>query len=89
MQESSLAHTKRDCVHHIVWIPKYRRKVLHNECRKEVVEIIRELVGKKRGCETVGGRLLRPRSYLPPGAAEVLGLGDHGMHQREERTHHQ
>ena len=29
MTEQSLAHMKWDCVYHIVWIPKYRRKVLY------------------------------------------------------------
>ena len=33
MQEESSAHTKWDCTYHIVFIPKYRRKVLYGECR--------------------------------------------------------
>ncbi|MEG2024744.1 MAG: IS200/IS605 family transposase [Gordonibacter sp.] len=57
MNESSLAHTKWDCTYHIVWIPKYRRKVLYGEYRKEVGEIIRELIDKKKGCSIVEGVL--------------------------------
>jgi|GEM_PF-4100795 REP element-mobilizing transposase RayT len=31
MIEESLAHTTWDCTYHIVWIPKYRGKVLYGE----------------------------------------------------------
>lgn len=57
MNESSLAHTKWDCTYHIVWMPKYRRKVLYGEYRKEVGGIIRELIDKKKGCSIVEGVL--------------------------------
>ena len=42
MIEESLAHTTWDCTYHIVWIPKYRRKVLYGECRREVIEVVRQ-----------------------------------------------
>ena len=29
MAENSLSHTRWDCVYHVVWIPKYRRKVMY------------------------------------------------------------
>ena len=36
MDESqSLAHMKWECKYHIVWIPKYRRKVLYSPERTE------------------------------------------------------
>ena len=40
MDEISLAHSKYNCTYHIVWIPKYRRKALFGEYRKEMGEII-------------------------------------------------
>ena len=49
----SLAHTKWDCTYHIVWIPKYRRKVLYGEVRVEVRDILRRLVEAKDGVELV------------------------------------
>ena len=48
MIEESLAHTTWDCTYHIVWIPKYRRKVLYGECRKEVIEVVRQLLANKK-----------------------------------------
>ena len=39
----SLAHTKWNCKYHIVFAPKYRRKVFYGEKRAEIGKILREL----------------------------------------------
>ena len=44
MQEESSAHTKWDCIYHIVFIPKYRKKVLYGECRAEIRDTIKRLL---------------------------------------------
>ena len=48
----SLSHTKWNCKYHIVFAPKYRRKVFYQEKRAEVGKILRQL------CEWKGVRLL-------------------------------
>ena len=40
MDNQSLAHSKYNCTYHLVWIPKYRRKALFGEYRREMGEII-------------------------------------------------
>ena len=40
---NSLAHTKWNCKYHIVFAPKYRRKVFYGEKRVEIGQILREL----------------------------------------------
>ena len=40
---NSLSHTKWNCKYHIVFAPKYRRKVFFNENRLEIGKILREL----------------------------------------------
>ena len=44
----SLAHTTWNCKYHIVFAPKYRRKVFYKEKRREVGEILRTLCNWKR-----------------------------------------
>ena len=39
----SLTHTKWNCKYHIVFAPKYRRKVFYEEKRQEIGAILREL----------------------------------------------
>ena len=53
---SSLAHTKWDCKYHIVFAPKYRRKVFYEEKRLEIREILRKLCEWK-GVEIVEGEV--------------------------------
>ena len=47
MDESSLSHTRWKFQYHIVIIPKYRRKVIYKEIRKEIGEILRKLCDYK------------------------------------------
>ncbi|MBI3245961.1 MAG: IS200/IS605 family transposase [Deltaproteobacteria bacterium] len=43
----SLSHTKWECKYHVVFIPKYRRKVLYGQLRKYLGEVLRELARQK------------------------------------------
>lgn len=43
MGANSLSHTRWDCSYHIIFIPKYRRKIFFKEIRKEIGEILRTL----------------------------------------------
>jgi putative transposase len=42
-KQNSLAHTSWNCKYHIVFAPKYRRKVFYGEKRLEVGKILRQL----------------------------------------------
>jgi putative transposase len=43
----SLSHTKWDCKYHLVFIPKYRRKVLYAELRRYLGDVFRSLALQK------------------------------------------
>ncbi len=49
---NSLSHTKWNCKYHIVFAPKYRRKVFYEEKRLEVGKILRKL------CEWKGVKII-------------------------------
>ena len=40
MDNQSLSHSRYNCTYHIVFIPKYRRKVMFGVLRREVGEIL-------------------------------------------------
>ena len=40
---NSLAHTKWNCKYHVVFAPKYRRKVFFGEKKREIGEMLRKL----------------------------------------------
>jgi hypothetical protein len=55
----SLSHSKWDCRYHVVFIPKYRRKVLYGEIRRQPGQIFRELARQKE-CQIVEGHFPQP-----------------------------
>ena len=59
----SLAHSKWECKYHVIWIPKYRRKVLYGEKRRVVVETIKKWAGYK-GIEIIEGHAVLDHIHL-------------------------
>ena len=53
---NSITHTKWNCTYHIVFAPKYRRKVFYEEKRIEIREILRTLCQWK-GVEVIEGEI--------------------------------
>ena len=45
--ESSLSHTKWNCMYHIVFIPKYRRKSIYGKLRRDIGTYLRRLCDYK------------------------------------------
>ena len=43
----SLSHTKWNCMYHVVFAPKYRRKVFYGDKRLEIGQILRQLCNWK------------------------------------------
>ena len=59
----SLAHTKWNCKYHIVFAPKYRRKVFYQEKRESIRDIIRTLCQWK-GVEIIEGEICPDHIHL-------------------------
>ena len=74
----SLKHSVWDCKYHMVWIPKYRRKVLYGNLRKHLGEIFHELA-LQRECKIHEGHLVGDHVHMmisiPPkySVAQVAG----------------
>ena len=52
MNSKSLSHTKWKCQYHIVFIPKYRKKKLFGQMKRDVREILSTLC-KYKGVEII------------------------------------
>ncbi len=59
----SLAHTKWMCKYHIVFAPKYRRKVIYNQIRKDIGEILKALC-KYKGVEIIEGHMMPDHVHM-------------------------
>ncbi len=62
-QTNSLAHTKWMCKYYIVFSPKYRRKAIYNQIRRDIGEILRELC-KYKGVEIIEGHLMPDHVHI-------------------------
>ena len=65
----TLSHTTWNCKYHIVFAPKYRRKVFYGEKRQEIGAILRQLCKWKAGGDT----------------AKVQCFTIHGISERKEQ----
>lgn len=59
----SLAHTKWNCKYHVVFTPKYRRKVFFQEKREDIRDIIKTLCQWK-GVEIIEGEICPDHIHL-------------------------
>ena len=60
---NSLSHTKWVCKYHIVFTPKYRRKIIYNQYRESIREILKQLCAYK-GVEILDGHLMTDHVHM-------------------------
>ena len=75
---NSLNHTRWECKYHIVFIPKYRKKVLFGEIRRELGEVFHRLARQKESLIEEGhlmGDHVHMMISIPPkyAVAQVIG----------------
>lgn len=59
----SLSHVKWDCKYHVVFIPKYRRKIIYGRLRRGIGRILRDLCVQK-GVELLEGHALADHVHM-------------------------
>jgi len=59
----TLSHVRWDCKYHVVFIPKYRHKVLYGNIRRKVGAILRELA-RQRDVEILEGHLMADHVHM-------------------------
>ncbi|WP_405045381.1 IS200/IS605 family transposase [Paucilactobacillus suebicus] len=60
---NSLAHTKWLCKYHIVFTPKYRRKIIYNQYRRDLQGILR-LLCQYKGVKILEGHMMPDHVHL-------------------------
>ena len=62
-KHNSLSNTKWLCKYHIVFTPKYRRKIEFNQYERDIVNIIQRLC-KYKGIEIIEGYIMPDHIHL-------------------------
>ena len=75
---NSLSHSKWRCKYHIVFAPKYRRKVIYGDIRKDIGVILRKLCEQK-GVEIIEAELCPDHVHMlvsiPPNLSVAQFVG--------------
>ena len=89
----SLSHTAWDCKYHLVWIPKYRKKVFYGQLRKHLGDVLHELASHKESKIHAGhmkGDHLHMLISIPPkyAVSQVVGYikGKSAIHIARQYT---
>ena len=59
----SQTHVKHYCKYHVVFVPKYRRKMIYGSLRRDIGKILRELC-RQHGVELVEGYAMRDHIHM-------------------------
>ena len=74
----SLSHSKWDCKYHVVFVPKYREKVLYGQIRKFLGPLFHDLANH-RSCQIIEGHMVQDHVHMliaispKYSVAEVIG----------------
>lgn len=52
---NSLSHTSYRCKYHIVIVPKYRRLIIYNKLKRDIIEILVMLINRKPDVKLIEG----------------------------------
>ena len=83
---NSLAHTKWNCKYHIVFAPKYRRKVFFEEKTPGDKGYTEAIMSMERRRNNRGRSMPRPYTYISEHPAQNERFGIYGIFERKECT---
>ena len=75
MDNKSLSHTRWKCQYNIVFIPKYRKKVLYGKVREDVREII-SILCKYKSVEIIAGAVCSDHVHLSVAIPPKFSVSD-------------
>ena len=85
MDNQSIQHTRWNCTYHIVFIPKYRRKIMYGELKKDLVEIIKKLCEMKQ-VQIIEGKMCKDHVHMYVAIPPKMSVSDF-MDCTEEEFH--
>ena len=79
-----LNHATWECKYHVVFTPKYRKKVLFGKIKRNLGQVFHDLARRKE-CRIEEGHLMPDHVHmLNIDTSQIFGGADHRIHEREE-----
>lgn len=63
MDNNSLSHTTWNCKYHVVFAPKYRRKIIYGQIKKDVANIL-SMLCKRKEIEIIEAECCRDHAHM-------------------------
>mgnify|MGYP003299821553 CR=1 FL=1 len=63
MDMNSLSHSKWECKYHIVFAPKFRRKVIYGQLKRDIANIL-SMLCKRKGVEIIEAEMCRDHVHM-------------------------
>ncbi len=83
MDNNSLSHTTWNCKYHIVFVPKFRRKIIYGEPRQDIANILSMLYRRKE-VHIVEAEICPERTHAGGNTAENECVGFCGILKRKK-----
>lgn len=84
MDNKSLSHTCWKCQYHIVFIPKYQKKVLYGRIRRDVREIIATLCQYKKCRDNCRSGMYRSCTFKRSNSTKTQSIRFYGVSERKK-----
>src|ERR1700733_4890843 len=78
-----LNHATWECKYHVVFTPKYRKKLLFGKIKRHLGQVFHDLARRKE-CRIGEGHLI-PDPYADIDTSQAFGGADHRVYEREDR----
>jgi Transposase IS200 like len=78
-----LNHATWECKYHVVFTPKYRKKLLFGKIKRHLGQVFHDLARRKE-CRIEDGHLMPIMSTCDIDTSEVFGGADHRVYEGEE-----
>ncbi len=75
MDNKSISHSRWNCTYHIVFIPKYRRKIMYGEVKRDLTQILPKLCEMK-GVEILEGKVCKDHIHMYVAIPPKLSVSD-------------
>ena len=75
VDNKSIQHTRWNCTYHIVFIPKYRRKIMYGELKRDLVEILKKLCEMKQ-VQIIEGKVCKDHIHMYVAIPPKMSVSD-------------
>lgn len=75
MDNQSIQHTRWNCTYHIVFIPKYRRKIMYGQVKRDIVDILKKLCEMKQ-IQLIDGKVCADHVHMYVGIPPKYSISE-------------